>query len=123
QRAIDGVGFIGLAFLILLFFTVQDESDWIYDGGFYIISTTTLLIIASVVHPSTLVSKLLGNTLLVYIGKRSYSLYLWHFPIISFVHSHFIAGQIHFYVYIVDIILTVLCAEASYIYIETPFIK
>ena len=39
----------------------------------------TLLIIASVVHPSTLVSKLLGNPLFVYIGKRSYSLYLWHF--------------------------------------------
>ena len=83
----------------------------------------TLLIIASVVHPSTLVSKLLGNPLFVYIGKRSYSLYLWHFPIISFVHSHFIAGQIPFYVYIVDIILTVLCAEASYRYIETPFRK
>lgn len=46
-----------------------------------------------------------------------------HFPIISFVHSHFIAGQIPFYVYIVDIILTVLCAEASYRYIETPFRK
>ena len=123
QRAIDGVGLFGLAFLILLFFTVQDESDWIYDGGFYIISAMTLLIIASVVHPSTLVSKLLGNPLFVYIGKRSYSLYLWHFPIISFVHSHFIAGQIPFYVYIVDIILTVLCAEASYRYIETPFRK
>ena len=104
QRAIDGVGLFGLAFLILLFFTVQDESDWIYDGGFYIISAMTLLIIASVVHPSTLVSKLLGNPLFVYIGKRSYSLYLWHFPIISFVHSHFIAGQIPFYVYIVDIL-------------------
>ena len=71
QRAIDGVGLFGLAFLILLFFTVQDESDWIYDGGFYIISAMTLLIIASVVHPSTLVSKLLGNPLFVYIGKRS----------------------------------------------------
>ena len=69
--------------LILLFFTVQDESDWIYDGGFYIISAMTLLIIASVVHPSTLVSKLLGNPLFVYIGKRSYSLYLWHFLLLA----------------------------------------
>ena len=83
QRAIDIVGILGLAFLILLFVTVQDESDWIYNGGFYIISAMTLFIIASVVHPATFVSKLLGNTLFVYIGKRSYSLYLWHFPIIS----------------------------------------
>ncbi|MFI8538126.1 acyltransferase family protein [Staphylococcus pasteuri] len=123
QRAIDIVGILGLAFLILLFVTVQDESDWIYNGGFYIISAMTLFIIASVVHPATFVSKLLGNTLFVYIGKRSYSLYLWHFPIISFIHSYYIDGQIPLYVYIIDIVLTFVCAELSYRYVETPFRK
>ncbi|MCZ2500698.1 acyltransferase family protein, partial [Xylophilus sp. Kf1] len=97
-------GIIGLTFLILLFFTVSDESDWIYNGGFYLISTMTLLIIASVVHPTTILAKLLGNPLFVYIGKRSYSLYLWHFPVISFIHSYFIDGQLPTYVYIMDIV-------------------
>ena len=58
---INSAGIIGLTFLILLFFTVSDESDWIYNGGFYLISTMTLLIIASVVHPTTILAKLLGN--------------------------------------------------------------
>ena len=56
---INSAGIIGLTFLILLFFTVSDESDWIYNGGFYLISTMTLLIIASVVHPTTILAKLL----------------------------------------------------------------
>ena len=64
KTVINSAGIIGLTFLILLFFTVSDESDWIYNGGFYLISTMTLLIIASVVHPTTILAKLLGNPFL-----------------------------------------------------------
>ncbi|MDN8705065.1 acyltransferase, partial [Staphylococcus aureus] len=63
----------------------------------------------------------LGNRVFVYIGKRSYSLYLWHFPVISFIHIHFVDGQLPIYVYAIDIVLTVLFAELSYRYVETPF--
>ncbi|MCJ1656777.1 acyltransferase family protein [Staphylococcus sp. NRL 16/872] len=121
QRTIDGVGVVGLVILIILFFTVSDNSAWIYNGGFYLISGVTLFIIASVVHPSTILAKFLSHPVLVYIGKRSYSLYLWHFAVISFVHIHFTDGQIPAYIYIIDIILTVLFAELSYRYVETPF--
>jgi hypothetical protein len=31
-----------LLILIILFFTVNDDSDWIYNGGFYLISLVTL---------------------------------------------------------------------------------
>lgn len=123
QRTIDGVGIAGLVMLIILFFTVSDNSSWIYNGGFYLISGMTLLIIASVVHPTTILAKVLSHPVLVYIGKRSYSLYLWHFAVISFVHIHYTDGQIPAYVYIIDIILTVLFAELSYRYVETPFRK
>ena len=41
KTVINSAGIIGLTFLILLFFTVSDESDWIYNGGFYLISTMT----------------------------------------------------------------------------------
>lgn len=121
RRAIDGIGIGSLLILIILFFTVNDDSDWIYNGGFYLISLVTLFVIASVVHPSTMIAKFLGHPLLVYIGKRSYSLYLWHFAVISFLHIHFVDGQLPIYVYILDILLTVVFAELSYRYIETPF--
>ena len=66
RATIDTAGIVGLIFLFILFLTVKDDSDWIYNGGFYIISTMTLLIIASVVHPATLVSKVLGNFFCLY---------------------------------------------------------
>ena len=120
---IDSIGSLSFIVLILLFFIINDETNWIYDGGFYLISILTLFIIASVVHPSTWIAKIFSNPVLVFIGKRSYSLYLWHFAVISFVHSYYVDGQIPVYVYFIDISLTIIFAELSYRFIETPFRK
>ena len=123
KYVIDSIGSLSFIILILLFFIINDETNWIYDGGFYLISILTLFIIASVVHPSTWIAKIFSNPVLVFIGKRSYSLYLWHFAVISFVHSYYVDGQIPVYVYFIDISLTIIFAELSYRFIETPFRK
>lgn len=123
KYVIDSIGSLSFIVLILLFFIINDETNWIYDGGFYLISILTLFIIASVVHPSTWIAKIFSNPVLVFIGKRSYSLYLWHFAAISFVHSYYVDGQIPVYVYFIDISLTIIFAELSYRFIETPFRK
>ncbi|TGQ08297.1 acyltransferase, partial [Mesorhizobium sp. M00.F.Ca.ET.217.01.1.1] len=49
---IDGIGVFGIFILLLLFYKVNDNSDWIYNGGFYLISAMTLFVIMSAVHPS-----------------------------------------------------------------------
>ncbi|AVQ32684.1 acyltransferase [Staphylococcus muscae] len=118
---IDTLGMIALVALLTLFVTVNEQQFWLYQGGFYAISLLTLIIIASVVQPKGLVAKAMGNPFFLYIGKRSYSLYLWHFVIITFVHKNFVAGQYPYYVYIIDVVLTMIMAEISYRYIETPF--
>lgn len=123
KYVIDSIGSLSFIVLILLFFIINDETNWIYDGGFYLISILTLFIIASVVHLSTWIAKIFSNPVLVFIGKRSYSLYLWHFAVISFVHSYYVDGQIPVYVYFIDISLTIIFAELSYRFIETPFRK
>lgn len=123
KHTIDCVGIVASLGIIALFIFVDDTSDWIYNGGFYLISVLTLFVILSVVHPTAYFAKMVGNPVLVFIGKRSYSLYLWHFPVISFIHSYYVAGQIPAYVYLIDIVITCIFAELSYRYIETPFRK
>ncbi|REH78188.1 acyltransferase [Staphylococcus felis] len=117
------IGLFSIAGLILLFFFINNNDTWLYMGGFYLISVLTLLIIASSVLPSGIFAMVLGNKLFTYIGKRSYSMYLWHYPIIVFLHSHFVNGQIPFYVYIIDIVLILIMTEISYHFIENPIRK
>ena len=121
RLTVDILGSVALVGLLTLFFIVNEQQFWLYSGGFYVISLLTLFIIASVVQPKGQLAKVMGNPLFVYIGKRSYSLYLWHFVIITFLHKHFVAGQYPFYVYLLDIALTFMMAEISYHFIETPF--
>ncbi|MBO1198187.1 acetyltransferase [Staphylococcus simiae] len=121
--SLDIVGTIGFIALLTLFFIVGDQDQWIYNGGFYLISGFTLVIIATAVHPSSIFAKFLSMRLFIFIGKRSYSLYLWHYPIIVFMNSYYVQGQIPVYVYLLEIILTFAMAELSYRFIETPIRK
>ncbi|MCY1574783.1 acyltransferase family protein [Staphylococcus pettenkoferi] len=120
---IDTIGIVGGLVLVCLLIVLNSEDKWLYNGGFYAISFMTLFVIASSVHPSGMFAKLIGNPFFVYLGKRSYSLYLWHYPVIVFVHKHFVAGQLPFYAYIIDIVLMLALTELSYHYIERPIRK
>lgn len=123
RTMIDTAGVVGLAILFICFKFISETNSILYYGGFFLISTVTLLVIASSVHPSGYFAKFLGNKVFTFIGSRSYSLYLWHYPIIVLIHHQFVQGQIPPLVYVVEILLMVLMAEFSYKFIEQPFRK
>ncbi|HDK5678953.1 TPA: acetyltransferase [Staphylococcus pseudintermedius] len=123
RTMIDTAGVVGFAILFICFKFVSETNSILYYGGFFLISTVTLLVIASSVHPSGYFAKFLGNKVFTFIGSRSYSLYLWHYPIIVLIHHQFVQGQIPPLVYVVEILLMVLMAEFSYKFIEQPFRK
>ncbi len=121
---LNTVGFVTLGILIYMFTFVSASHYWIYVGGLYGIAAVTSLLIAASVHPTTFfATKLLGNPLFVFIGKRSYSLYLWHYPIIMLSNTYFIQGQVPIYVIVIQVIMTFVMAEVSYRFIEQPFRK
>ena len=123
KSVVDISGILGLLFLVCIVIAVDDQDKWIYGGGFYVISFITLFVIASAVHPASLIKNILSFRPFIYIGKRSYSLYLWHFPIIVFINSYYVQGQIPWYVYIIEVLLMFIMAEISYKFIERPVRK
>jgi len=56
-------------------------SAFFYRGGFLVIAAGTAAVIADTMLFPSLVSKALSFRPLVWIGKVSYGLYLWHYPI------------------------------------------
>ncbi|WP_414044298.1 acyltransferase family protein [Macrococcus sp. EM39E] len=120
---IDIIGLMGSVFLIRSFFFYTEHSASLFQGGLYILGVFTLLCIMASVHPNTLISKIMSHPILMWIGQYSYSLYLWHYPVIVLIHSHYIQGQIPWYVDVFSLIVTFIMAIISYRFIEQPFRK
>ena len=78
--------------------------------------------IAAVTHARAFTSKALGIPALVWIGARSYGMYLYHWPIYQLIRN--ITGKhMKFHEFVIAIALTLVVTELSYRYIETPIRK
>ncbi|ETA00895.1 putative acyltransferase [Frankia casuarinae] len=76
------VGCVATAAMILLWTTVGGESRGLYAGGFLGVAIIVMLLVASLVEaPRGPVARVLATAPLTFVGRISYGLYLWHWPI------------------------------------------
>lgn len=71
-----------LLIICILFITVNGQYSWLYQGGFFLISLFFALVIDIIANEEVFIGELLDNSWLSLLGKKSYGIYLWHYPII-----------------------------------------
>ena len=76
------VGVLAVVGLIVMVVVTNGFEPFIYRGGLLLCSLLTAIAIAVLVHPISWISKVFELPPFVWIGKWSYSMYLWHFPIL-----------------------------------------
>jgi hypothetical protein len=92
----------------------------VFRGGFLLVDLATLLVIAAVVHPRSDLGPILGCPPLRWIGLRSYSLYLWHYPIFCVTRPG-IDVPLHGWPDLaLRLALSFGAAELSFRFVETP---
>jgi hypothetical protein len=92
----------------------------LYRGGLVLVGIATMVAIATVTHPRSRLGKyVVGTPVLVWIGKRSYGLYLYHWVIFQAYRKS--AGvALNAQEFIALMAITLVVTEASYQFIETP---
>jgi hypothetical protein len=109
---------IGLLTLSVLFIESGDYfPGWL--ATFPALGTASILASIEPAH-GQLIPVILAHPLSVFIGKRSYSLYLWHWPVFSFVDYHFFTSDALFRS-IFKIILCIVATLLTYHFVERPF--
>jgi hypothetical protein len=78
------------------------------------------LLIVGAASPITSISRLLENRVLRWIGSRSYSIYLWHWPVFMLTRPGFDLGLPALPVRVGQVAVTFGLAELSYRWIESP---
>ena len=115
-RALTQAASISAAILVFLALRLTVEGAILYRGGLALVSFASLVLVACAVHPNAVaVRRVLGSSALVEIGKRSYGLYLWHWPIFLFASAR--ESTLKF---LVACAITAAVSEASYRFIELP---
>jgi peptidoglycan/LPS O-acetylase OafA/YrhL/lysophospholipase L1-like esterase len=121
RRVLDIVGGLGLFLLLVLFNQVNEFDDLLYRGGFLVISLIAAVVIAVLAHPASRLGSIVGCKPLRWIGVRSYSLYIWHFPVIILSSPNVNTEETSMLRIIIQVAVSFLLAALSYKYVEEPF--
>jgi peptidoglycan/LPS O-acetylase OafA/YrhL len=83
RRFVDAATIASSGFLVYAFLRFDDLSPFTYRPGLLLVSIATAVLIASCVHPDARVAKLYGTRPMRWLGKRSYGVYVWYFPVFA----------------------------------------
>ena len=111
------LGSVSFAVLLVMTIAINGSSNFWYRGGQFVGTILTVLVIYIVLGRKTWLSRFLSNPVLKWIGDRSYSIYLWHYPIILLISKGIKAS---WWITLIELVLSVVLAELSYRFIETP---
>lgn len=112
---VDFIPWVGLALVVASFAFVNE--DHAFPGLLALPATVGVALI--IYSPSSRLNKLLASRGLVFIGALSYSLYLWHWPILAAFRYYYESYTLSFAVVVAAFFIMLAMAYASYVFVET----
>lgn len=118
--AMKGIGLFSIAGLAYFFLFVSELNEWLYRGGFLVLSILTASLVIVAAHPGLKFGTILGNPVLKWIGDRSYGIYLWHWPIFVLMRSGIDIQWPDPVAFVAKILIVLVIADLSYRFVEMP---
>ncbi|MDO4437720.1 MAG: acyltransferase family protein [Coriobacteriaceae bacterium] len=119
--AFDLIGLVGLAGTLLLMAFTNGYSAFPYRGGIALASIFAMMLIMGCTHRRGPIARLFGLKPLVWLGQRSYSIYLWHYPLLLLMNPASDVSAKPWWVLALQVFLVIGVSELCFRFVETPF--
>jgi peptidoglycan/LPS O-acetylase OafA/YrhL len=118
---LDGVGVLALSYVVLCFLRVHDYDLGLWHGGYLTLAIVTAVLIAALAHPAARLGGALGSRPAVWLGLRSYSFYLWHWPVLALTRPGLDVSLPRGVLIPLQLLAVLALADLSYRFVELPF--
>ncbi len=114
------LAWVGVVVMIAIFPFLDGPPEFYYQWGAFAFSLGTLLVIVGLVlaQGEGVLARILGWEPIAYLGRISYGLYLWHWPLAIWIIGD--REGFRWIRAIVVVVLTIAAASASYHLVEMP---
>ncbi len=120
RAAVLAVGLAGVAVSAVLWTFVSYNDALAYRGGFLLAALATAAVLFSVVcSQRSVLARCLSVAPLRYVGRISYGMYLWHFPLFIYL-DHARTGLTGYPLFALRVAVTLVVASVSFYVIERP---
>ncbi len=118
-----GVGSAALAGILVMMVVVNGYSPFLYYGGIALLSLLTGALIITLADGRSPLARFFALRPLVWIGKLSYSIYLWHYPLLLLMNPRNFTGETPWFAYVGQALVILAVSAISYYVVETPLRK
>jgi peptidoglycan/LPS O-acetylase OafA/YrhL len=119
RKNLDLLGCVGLLIIAIMIWRTGEFSQFLYRGGFVILSLATVMVLMPLAHPACRLGNVVGCKPLRWIGVRSYGIYLWQTPVIVITSPQGPHGQ-SFVRDVLQVAAIFIIAALSWKFVEEP---
>jgi peptidoglycan/LPS O-acetylase OafA/YrhL len=125
ERRIGPIGIAGAVAMAILIVVPSASNEYTNSVWEILMVYSTLAVMTSLIAlPASILSHVFAWRPLVWIGQRSYGIYLWHLTVIAIMFSVNLPHKhLHFTRFVLEVVVTMLIAGISYRFIEQPFLR
>ena len=121
QDVIDAIGVFGFLGILACFLFIDESNPTLYKIAFPLAGLFGCAIIMSIVHPASRFAPLLQGKAILWIGERSYAIYLWHWIVFQVTRPSVDLAGASWALYALRVLIVFALADISLRWVELPF--